>query len=337
MNTTPLPMDRPRDAGEWLARLLSPDCSATDHAAFEDWLAASPDNAVAYVEVEQLHAVAGGLQRDDERIEAASRAMPISPSPAAIRPTPRRRPRRGPAFAVAASVIAALGLAAWIVPWGEPVETMAYATAVGEQRTVSLPEGSTLVLDTDTRVHVSYDRALRRIHLQQGRLQAAVATDPDRPFEVVSGRGTTRALGTIFQVEQSRGATVVRLIEGRVLVDTRAGGTGGAIEIRPSQLVAYDADGELSTPQGLDQAAAAAWLHGKLVFKDRALGDLLAEFNRYSVDKIAIGDPALAEIRISGVFDARDQAALIESLRQGWNIHARRTSEHETSLHAGPR
>lgn len=317
----------PRNAEEWVARLLSPDCTSHDHGAFEDWLAASPGNPVAYAHAEQLHAMAHVAAQDIEPLPRRSIAAATS--------TQNMRRRRLPSIALAATLLAAIGLAAWIRPWQDATDASMYTTAIGEQHSVTLPDGTSLVLDTDTRVTVSYQATRRRVELEQGRLHADVAHDPSRPFEVVSGLGVTRALGTVFQVEEIQGTTFIRLIDGRVAIDTSRDDASDTLELQALQSVSYAADGTLSRPIGLDPETAKGWLRGKLVFKDRALPDLLSEFNRYSTDKITVADNSLGDIRISGVFDAKDQAGLIASLQKGWGIRAKRTSENEILLFHG--
>src|SRR5690606_34482798 len=96
--------DYPVSAEDWLARLLSPECTPEEHSAFEDWLALSPDNVVAYAEAEHLHALARVAARDVAQPATTIRqAMPA-----------RRRRRWSPGLALAATLVTALGLAAWL-------------------------------------------------------------------------------------------------------------------------------------------------------------------------------------------------------------------------------
>ncbi len=330
----------PTSAEEWLARLLSPDCSSREHAEFEDWLASNPSNAVAYAETERLHAAVAALREDAQLGKPLIKPQEVHhlPTPTVTRrQSDRRRQRRAlPAMALAASVALAVGIFTWIrVQTPSPSDSVRYATAVGEQETVQLPDGSALVLDTNTVVVVSFERSLRHLELQHGRLQANVAKDPNRPFEVVSGAGSVRALGTTFQVEDYGGETLVRLIEGRVAVKTHHDGRRQAVELQPMQTISYSPSGRLSSPRTLDADYANGWLSGKLVFKEQPLSDLLTEVNRYSSSQISIADDALKNVRISGIFDARDQTALIQSLRLGWNIRAKQAGEKEIYLYAG--
>ena len=72
-----------------------------------------------------------------------------------------------------------------------------YDTAVGERRAISLEDGSTIELNTNSRVRVRLARGERRLWLEKGQAMFAVAPDKARPFLVTAGDTTVRALGTV--------------------------------------------------------------------------------------------------------------------------------------------
>lgn len=328
MNTaTPSLQNFPDSAEGWLARLLSPDCDASDHAAFEDWLAVSSQNALDYAEVERIHQLAGALGVDSALRSAERR-------PTARMPTTRRKRTWHRPLAWAAALVLAVGGGLWLLADFRNVPLTPYATEIGKQRHVDLPDGSALVLDTNTLVQVAYEPSQRRIILLRGRVQASVAHDGNRPFVVTSGMGSIRALGTVFQVERQDGSTVVALLEGRVIVNTKGNHPRHAIELHPLQQLAYDADGKLGSPKSIERNVAESWTQGRLVFKEERLADLIAEFNRYSHNQLVLSQSELGEIRISGVFNAGDQSALLATLRQGWGLEAKSVDGNQIELSA---
>jgi transmembrane sensor len=327
MNVSTLPPSRrfPDSAEGWLARLLSPESDTDDFTAFEEWVAMSPQNALAYAEAERVHGMA--------RASHAARApAPTDWSQISLLPRrPSARRARPATFAWAAVLALALvsGWGVWAVL--RPAPPLQYATAVGERLKLDLPDGSTLVLDTDTALQVSYQRSRRGIELLRGRLQANVAHDKDRPFIVTSSGGSVRAVGTVFQVENRGGDTVVRLLEGRVVVATKE--AGQALELHPLQQVVYGDNGRLGAPESVDRIAAEGWTQGRLIFKERRLAELLVEFNRYSRDHLVLSKAELGDIRVSGAFAADDRSALIMALQRGWGLQAKRTASDETTLY----
>ncbi|TDB26182.1 FecR family protein [Stenotrophomonas sp. ATCM1_4] len=314
MNTPSL-QDFPDSAEDWLARLLSPECTASDHAAFEEWLALSPRNVLDYAEVERIHQLAGALAADPALHEA-------KPRPAVRTPATRRQRAWLRPLAWAAALVLAVSGGLWLLGDSRPSPPSAYATEIGKQRRVDLPDGSSLVLDTNTLVQVSYQRSQRHVALLKGRIQASVAHDADRPFVVTSGNGSVRALGTVFQVQRQDGGTLVALLEGRVIVSTQGDTPRRSIELHPLQQLAYDADGTLGSPQRIERNVAEGWTQGRLIFEEERLADLVTEFNRYSHGQLVLSGSELGEIRVSGVFNAGDQTALLATLRQGWGLQA---------------
>jgi len=313
-------------AAAWFARLLSPDCTERERDAFERWCAASPRHADAFAAVAQCHAEAAAL-RDDARIRAAARAARHA------------RPARGHGWAgrfvrlaAAAALALAVGGAALYLARRGGDAPLRYATAVGELRRVELADGTRLQLDTDTELSVRFDAHARELTLAHGRVHVDVAEDARRPFAVRSGRGVVRDIGTQFQVARYGGTVAVTLFSGAVSV--ALADEDEARTLAPGEELRFGEQGGLGQPAHVDADVAAGWMQGTLAFRDRPLGDLLDEMNRYSQTKIRVADPALSALRVSGVFRAGDQASLLQALRAGWSIRSQRVSDREIALSA---
>ncbi|HEY5851711.1 MAG TPA: FecR domain-containing protein [Lysobacter sp.] len=319
------------EAEAWLARLMSPECDPHERAAFEDWLAQSPANVTAYVEAERLHALAGALAADDLLRAAASAARRRPASPHSRRPW---------LSAAAAAIVVAAVATAYL--WPRPAEqavVQQFATARGEQRQITLIDGTVMRLDTGSRISTRFDGEQRLVELKSGRAQFVVAADKARParqFLVKAGAGTVRDIGTTFQVSHVDGQVNVGLLEGRVDVSVDSGAGALSSELAPGEQVTIDAHGALGNKQPLDLVAAHAWPQGDLVFRQRRLDELLAEMNRYSPTQLQLADPALASLQVSGVFHAGDQEALVAALERGWSLQAQRQGAHRIVLTRSP-
>ena len=304
-------------AADWLARLESPECTAAERAAFEDWLAASPRHVEAYLEAERLHALAATLA-GDELLRAAA-GMDGRGAGGRPRTVAARRPRwRGWSAAAAAVLVLAIGAVAWLRP--TPATVTGYATDVGEQREVVLEDGTRMLLDTGTRVTARFDDDLRVVELDTGRARFQVGQDPQRPFLVRAAAGTVRDIGTTFQVSRLGDEVNVGLIEGIVLVSH--GDDGPGRRLAPGEQVQVDPQGRFTPTRALDLEVANGWPRGELVFRKRRLEDLLVEMNRYSERPLRLADPALAGITVSGVFRVDEQASLVDALERGWGLRA---------------
>ncbi|MDB5366233.1 MAG: putative FecR, iron siderophore sensor protein, partial [Rhodospirillales bacterium] len=203
-----------------------------------------------------------------------------------------------------------------------------YRTGVGEQRTVSLPDGSEVVLDTDTSLRVVFSEGARRVELAQGQALFQVAKDASRPFTVVAGVGSVTALGTQFVVRRDPAEMIVTLLEGSVeivqapVAQASPGVAPPEVEappvqhvvLRPGQQVRGSKAGlaRIEAPR-LDEATA--WQSGRLIFADQPLDQVVDEINRYARrHKLRLGDPALRGLRVSGVFDAGHTESFADAL-----------------------
>jgi len=180
-----------------------------------------------------------------------------------------------------------------------------YRTPIGEQATVRLADGSELHLNTDTELEVDFSPRLRRVTLVKGQAFFRVAPDKSRPFAVEAAGRTITALGTEFDVKVSGDQLQVTLVEGRVAV-SRDGSAAEPLRPEPQvltpgqQLIVSAWQDVQVMPTSVERITS--WRNGRLVFEDERLGEVIAEMNRYSNRRLVLGDPALADLRISGVF-----------------------------------
>lgn len=311
-------------ASAWVALLDSPECTSHDRAEFDRWLDESPRHVAAYVEAERVHQAAAQLNHD-ELLQAAARI--------AWRATGRGTTRSRwwvPTTLVASLLVATVVGVNWLRAPGEPT-VQHYATAIGEQRSLRLADGTQIMLDTDSAIVARFGDDRREIELDRGRVQFQVAADAQRPFSVKAGDGVIRDIGTTFQVSKHADSINVGLIEGSVIVSSGVAQVGSTLN--PGQQISYDRSGRMTPAEPLDLNVAQAWPTGDLVFKNSRLDTLLTEMNRYSSTKLLLAEPALGEITISGVFHIGDQASLLKALEQGWSLRAEQGQGGEIVLH----
>lgn len=321
-----------RSSGEaeyWFVRLLEPDCAEEDRVAFQRWLAADPAHSDSYRAVETLWSRGHEAIKHPAVAAAAMQALRPRPS-SAVRW--RRRWVWPAAALVAAAVVAAVVLPHWGGPREVPAGTR-YATETGQQNTVRLPDGSSVILDTGTVVVEHYDKRERRVDLQQGQVEFHVQGDPAWPFVVHTQAGTVTAVGTKFQMRMGERGTTVTLLDGELAIATLPKDEEPQFAtISSGQQLAYDKAGRIGPIHSIDRKLARGWTEGKLFVHDWRLPDLLAEMNRYTDAQLVIGDPSLRDVRISGVFRTGDQKVLIRALQQGWSIHAEQTAGKDVVL-----
>ncbi|WP_149194533.1 FecR family protein [Luteimonas suaedae] len=301
-------------AAAWLLRQDAGPWTEQDAAAFEAWLAQSAGHRAAYYRFK-------GAWQEAGRLRALLGRGTAPPAAAA-----RRRPwRRLPGLAIAASVACAVGLAALAYLLVLSPSNV-YATRVGALETVSLPDGSRLTLNTDSRLHIDMDANDRRVRLRQGEAFFEVAKDPLRPFVVEAGDKRIIAVGTAFSVRRSGSDVRVVVSEGRVRVEA----VGRPAEVLQAPLL--DA-GMIASTRGdavlvqtrspVEIAQSLSWRTGQLVFRDTPMAEVVAEFNRYNTRKLVIEDAAVDELRVGGIFHATQLDAFVSLVQRGFPVQAR--------------
>lgn len=304
MTSNPTPGPSLEDAAAyWLAR-HDADPSAAADPAFRTWLAESEEHAHAWARAQAVWRRAGQDLQDDPLGEA------LRASALAVRPP--AWPRALAAASIAAVVL--LGAAGGWRYWtgreqshGAQVAASdalpRFVTRIGERRAVTLPDGTRLDLDSDTRVDVAFNAKARRLTLMKGRAYIQVGHDPTRPFAVDAGDQTIVDRGTAFGVRLDRDQVAVMLVEGEVAVGARGGAPGH--ELRPGQRLVVQA-GRPARVEQFDPIAALAWREGFVQFSDTPLSEAVAEMNRYGGRRMVIADPRVGALKISGRFKLGD-------------------------------
>jgi transmembrane sensor len=321
-----------QEAAEWIAR-LDADRSPEARAHFEAWKAQGRGNREAA-----------------ERLEALWSELDVLGELRLAEPAAERRPARGrregpsrrrtpwlSAAAAAAAVLVVAGGYALLAP--QPPQV--YETALGKQRTVTLADGSTVQLNTNTVIEVRFRQRARDIRLARGEAFFEVAPDKSRPFTVYAGAGSVQAVGTAFAVRVDH-------------EDLRVTLTKGVIRLKRTEAPASAPDAILTaqsgrhaeavvTPAGIqreemDSQAVArelSWRQGILVFDGEPLPNVISDVSRYTDVQIEIADPKLRTLKIAGYFDAGDVDPMLDALESGFGVHVERLGPKRVRLTSG--
>lgn len=275
------------EALAWLVRLHSGDETAADWAAYEEWKAAAADQMAAARRAEVLWEQLG--------------------------PALARKRGKGAVLPVIIMAALALPLLAFMNGlFGPPASYWAdYRASIGERRVVTLSDGSVVDLDTSTSFDFDRHGDTRMLTLYGGQIFVAVQPDKRHPFVVRTGDGTIRALGTAFDVRRDGDTTTVVVAESSVRV--ALAGVASTVDVHAGQQVAYS-PGRIGVPQRAEVEALTAWRDGKIIFKDRPLGQVIAELSRYRRGAIVILDDGLKRLPVTGIFDTGDDDALFDAV-----------------------
>lgn len=329
-------------ASEHLAR-LDAGASSEDLETIRRWLAEDPLHREVFLEL-------AALWDQMSVLTALSEVFPLQEYVRETSYVARRAALWG--LAAAACFVLLIG-AGWLLrspgetpvlpvfPEPEGFVQQFHETKIGEQATITLPDASEVILNTNTVVEVVYSKTGRHIFLTRGEAFFTVSKDPARPFRVYAGRRMIEAVGTTFTVQHTQPDNVEVVVkEGRVNflrmqaavepqslpedldtvlyrnenVPVSAGETANSVSDQGSAV-------EKTRIRSDELDVKLAWTHGMLLFQGNTLAQVLAEVGRYTTVKIE-AEPGLLDIPVDGYFRAGDIDGLLVAMQQELSIES---------------
>ena len=297
-------------ATEWFVRLRDEKLTDADRAAFETWLDADPSHVKAYQQMEQLWSGLDQINRPATQPRHTRNERVLSGKASTLR-----------RVAIAASVAIVVGLSGYIAT--NQGFFADYRTGIGERRTVSLKDGSTVQLNTATALSLDFSQTQRRITLHSGEAHFVVSSDVNRPFIVATGIGEIQALGTAFSVKHREDRVEVIVTRSRVQVSVPA-----------QQAVVVDAGQEIDIKEeGLGTVATAnvrrdlAWRRGLLIFDNQPLSEVLAELDRFRHGRTVIMDESLNAFPVTGSFSIDKIDSALETIEQALPVRLHKLTD----------
>ncbi len=333
------------EAAEWLIRLDGDRALPSDErAALKAWTGRSAVHRAALVDLARLWGrmnvltalrVPLGEVPRRRRIRRAVRRVALASGTAAA--------------VVGAAVVLIYRLLGTVDPWTET--NGLYATAIGQQQEIVLPDSSRVHLNTNSQIAVAYSEATRQIQLLQGEAHFTVTSNDAIPFRVQAGNGWVEAVGTAFAVHLSESGVDVTVTEGKVrLARTESGSAAllpSQVPVETSQTVTpvQQADlglleagqrGVIAPGNGnpedrvsidvVDAGRHLAWREGTLMFNGEPLDAVVREISRYTTLRIEIADPAIQRLPVGGRFPIGKTEAMFDALELNFGLHVSRPS-----------
>lgn len=295
-----LSVDRREAAAAWFAVQRRAVMSIEEREAFDAWRV-DPQNLAALNAMHELWGEMAALK--------------------AVQPALRTRSLRRRRIAVGSAAGIAVAAAGLLMVTA--MQPMAYAqsasTAIGEQRSRTLPDGSVVNLNVATRIDYKMQGDRRNVRLREGQALFVVHKDRDRPFLVTAGDYEVRAVGTAFDVRLRDGATEIAVQEGVVLVTALKGPRAGQPIARLKagqklELPATPAAAVSPTPEPIAIQSVAEWRLRTVSYEDASLAEVVADLNRFFPQPIEIADPTLGRRRITIRLQVEDRESTLRTL-----------------------
>ena len=299
-----------RQAARWVVLFDGADWSDREVRAFRKWIAKSPEHRQAFVRASETWNALDLLARLE--------AFPLEASSAADLPRLDRR-----------ALIAGLGAGAVALGIGgyaafAPSDAVAFETGIGEIRTITLSDGAVITLNAATRLELEEDEHTRRICLTKGEALFAVPHAASA-FVITTPFGSARC---------AEGEILVKVLDAGARMSVLSGDT----ELRrpgllPSAPVRAGAQSEAAFSRqdvsiaSVDAARLAQrtiWREGRLFFDDTTLAEAVEDVARQTGARFEFADPALTELHIGGLIEARDLEGFLLLLRTNLAIQSER-------------
>ncbi len=331
-------------ASRWVLKLDEGELSESDEAALGAWLDESVEHRESFMEVASVWDRADTLARLAELFPRGSEHDRVK------RGFGYRPWVQGLAAAGALAVLIAVGL---ILPTSggdkaPPTTSAEYATAIGEQKTLLLPDSSEVVLNTNSQLGVTFTPDQRLLRLAQGEILVRVAEDRSRPLSVLAGNQVIQAVGTEFVVAMADDHHVELLVtEGKVAIGKhttmvpsprasdsneldnlalppllgRLGDKDANNIVAVGELVSLGTAEPVKKSVSNDEIALKlSWRDGRLVFRSEPLEQALKEVERYTTVEFVFLNESLKTRALSGRFRVGDVEALLSSLHVNFDI-----------------
>lgn len=293
-------------ATRWYVLLRSGQATAGDWQRYEQWRAADPrhdalcrqlETRLGVFQVPQAQGVSGKVLQ--QALEAPSS-------------------RRHVLQVALAGAGVAVGAAFLAKPMGLTELTADIRTGTGERRTVTLDDGSELLLNAQSAADIQFSPQRRLVRLREGELLAKVASDRRRPFLIQTDQARLCAYGNRFLVREREGQGQVVALNGAVEIDNRH---GERLQLAAGHEVHYDRNG--FGPIETSSSGATAWVDGFLQVRDRPLAEVIEALRPYHNGVLRL-DPAVAELRVSGLYRLDNPQQILDTLARTLPIHITR-------------
>jgi transmembrane sensor len=281
-------------AAEWFVRMHDRALSVEEQRIFERWLNANPLNRKEYQAVKDIWWELDGLKGVVSTTDSGN-----------LFRLPGKRVWRN--FALTASMVIFIVAGLSVLP----NNTGSYETAKGVQRMLQLADNTVVRLNSDSLLQVELTEEQRTLHLHRGEAYFDVAHDPARAFVVMTTGGSSRAIGTRFNVYCQPSKVRVTVVEGSVEITT---GNGEKRLLNAEQVVSYGTDGGAFSAVERQNSHDLDWLDNRIYFEAAPLIEVVVQLNRYLETPLSITDPDLNELKLSGAFDITNLESFPELL-----------------------
>lgn len=285
---------------ELIVRYVAGECSEREAAEVRALIAIDEQKGKLYDEVRQLWELSesgiarenadGAWQNLNQRIQRNPEVISLADARAAYRQSRGRRSLRRTVSiaAVLAIVVVSAIIAVQLTPDKlinvRNADYEVYTAKRGEHTSVPLPDGSTVLLNADSRLTVpsTFGSEARDVYLE-GQAYFEVESSTGHPFTVQTELANVRVTGTSFDVDAypEMGQMQVVVASGEVRVQSNREKEDNAIVLKPRDIGLVLGTGEQIVRRDVDVQRFFAWKEGRLHFENADFEDVARSLERW--------------------------------------------------------
>jgi transmembrane sensor len=232
-------------------------------------------------------------------------------------------------FSWAYRVAAAIGLISVISliyfwsgnePWKE------YRTAYGETKNILLPDGSSVVLNANSRLTLLSDwtdESSREIWLDGEAFFSVVHKANNQPFKVSTAEGVTvEVLGTTFNVYNRTNGTKVVLNSGQIRLNLPTAKSPETILMKPGEMVEFKE--QHFEKKEVDPQLYSAWTNSKIILDHTSLAEMVYMLHdSYGLD-VRVSNSELLKETVSGSMPLGDAEILLQQMAKAFQLEIKK-------------
>ena len=320
---------------EIIARYLSGELSGQEKTQFEQWLSENSANQQLFEETKQVWELSNeyhdpidvdssaAWNRFEQKME-----QPEVDTPPTVQKTAKTF-RIGQLLRIAAVLIGVAGLAIWLFQnQGNSNNWIAVQTALGEQKEITLPDGSTIWMNADSKIMYAHDFAENRQVTLSGEAFFDVQRKETHPFTIESGKTLTTVLGTSFNIRAypAESSVEVKVESGKVSFAEKLGTNEPIILIKDEKGTLDKKAWQLKkTKPLLDNSLA--WRSKNIAFDNTNMKMVIQDLERYYQIAIETQNASILNCHFTGTFKNRNLSEVLKALQFALNISTSKTDK----------
>lgn len=312
-----------KDLDKIIRDYLSGKHSPEGEELFNTWYAShndatSPLDGMNSTEKEKLR------QEIFAKVKATTAARPQKPPTTSITPGRKLYPFWYRIAAVWAGLL--LLAVAYYLYVGQQNDFTIVQTAYGEIKTITLPDGSEVMLNanstlryaTNWKENTDIQQAPRQVWLDGEAFFSVVHTQHDQKFQVLTSNLNVEVLGTEFNVNNRRGDTRVVLQSGKVKLAIDNNDVPSELVMAPGEFVAYSEKDRSITKKMVNPQHYSAWRNQELILDNTSLAEIAWVLEDYYGFEVIIQDDTLKNIKISATatFSLKEKEVILSAISE---------------------